>query len=70
MDALKRLFCLCLLIFCTHARVPEYEAFLEKLDSERVEASIQENAARGVLARLLPRHASSFEFHIVSKVRI
>lgn len=47
--------------------VPEYEAALNKIDSERASASIQEHAAQGVLARLLPNHVSSFELRIITK---
>eukprot|EP00268_Persea_americana_P003409 TRINITY_DN11036_c0_g1_i2.p1 TRINITY_DN11036_c0_g1~~TRINITY_DN11036_c0_g1_i2.p1 ORF type:complete len:807 (+),score=156.57 TRINITY_DN11036_c0_g1_i2:225-2645(+) len=37
------------------------------LDREASPPSVQEGAARGVLARLLPSHLSSFDFKIVSK---
>ncbi|XP_038725548.1 alpha-N-acetylglucosaminidase [Tripterygium wilfordii] len=43
------------------------EALLNRLDSQRLSASVQESAARGVLKRLLPTHLTSFEFRIVSK---
>ncbi|XP_054816165.1 alpha-N-acetylglucosaminidase isoform X3 [Prosopis cineraria] len=43
------------------------EALLQRLDSKRVPASVQEAAARDLLRRLLPSHLSSFEFKIISK---
>lgn len=49
--------------------LPEYESFLSKLESERPSASLQEEATRAVLARLLPLHLDSFDFRIISKVK-
>ncbi|GAA0142030.1 hypothetical protein LIER_03027 [Lithospermum erythrorhizon] len=43
------------------------QSLINRLDSKRVSSSIQENAAKGVLHRLLPTHLSSFELKIVSK---
>ncbi|OAY83861.1 Alpha-N-acetylglucosaminidase [Ananas comosus] len=40
---------------------------LEIHEREREPASVQEEAVRGLLDRLLPSHSSSFEFKIVSK---
>lgn len=41
---------------------------LEIHDRERAPPSVQVDGARGVLARLLPSHSSSFDFAIISKV--
>ena len=62
------LLCLLHLLRCTYGHVPGYDAFLRLSDSERAAASVQVEAAQGVLARLLPAHVKSFEFHIISKV--
>lgn len=42
-------------------------ALINRLDSQRSSATVQENAAKGVLQRLLPSHSSSFIFKIISK---
>lgn len=63
-------FCLLCLVTLSKCCVPEYEAVLNKIDSERASASTQEHAARDVLARFLPNHVSSFEFRVITKVRL
>ena len=61
-------FHLLFLVTFTRCFIPEYEAVLNKIDSERASALTQEHAARDVLARLLPDHVSSFELRIITKV--
>lgn len=46
------------------------QALLRRLDFKRSSASVQEAAAKAVLKRLLPTHLNSFEFKIVSKVKL
>ncbi|KAF5184316.1 Alpha-n-acetylglucosaminidase [Thalictrum thalictroides] len=43
------------------------EVLLTKLEAKRASSSVQEDAAMGVLKRLLPTHISSFDFKIVPK---
>lgn len=43
------------------------DVLLDRLDSKRVNSSVQESAAKAVLQRLLPTHVNSFHFKIVSK---
>eukprot|EP00249_Psilotum_nudum_P007292 c20452_g2_i1 orf=151-2541(-) len=47
--------------------VANLQRFLENLHGELAPAAVQESAATGVLHRLIPSHAESFEFRIVSK---
>ena len=61
-------FYLLFLVTFSECFVPEYEAVLNKIDSERASAPTQEQAAQDVLARLLPNHVSSFELRIITKV--
>ncbi|XP_057522012.1 alpha-N-acetylglucosaminidase [Amaranthus tricolor] len=43
------------------------KALINRLDSQRSSATVQENAVEGILQRLLPSHSSSFIFKIISK---
>ncbi|XP_031504015.1 alpha-N-acetylglucosaminidase isoform X2 [Nymphaea colorata] len=43
------------------------QGLLRKLDDERAPSAVQEEAAMGVLRRLLPSHVSSFTFQIVPR---
>ncbi|XP_058077596.1 alpha-N-acetylglucosaminidase isoform X2 [Magnolia sinica] len=43
------------------------EGLISRLHAPRASPSVQEAAARGVLARLLPTHSFSFDFKIISK---
>ncbi|KAL5827350.1 hypothetical protein ACOSQ3_019193 [Xanthoceras sorbifolium] len=49
------------------SKLEAIDALLNRLDSQRPSASVQESAARAVLQRLLPAHVNSFEFNVVSK---
>uniref|UniRef100_A0A803LC15 Alpha-N-acetylglucosaminidase n=1 Tax=Chenopodium quinoa TaxID=63459 RepID=A0A803LC15_CHEQI len=45
----------------------EIRSVINRLDSQRSSPTIQENAAKSLLQRLLPSHSSSFIFNIISK---
>uniref|UniRef100_A0A803MI61 Alpha-N-acetylglucosaminidase n=1 Tax=Chenopodium quinoa TaxID=63459 RepID=A0A803MI61_CHEQI len=45
----------------------EIRSVINRLDSQRSSPTIQENAAKALLHRLLPSHSSSFIFNIISK---
>ncbi|KAJ4791850.1 Alpha-N-acetylglucosaminidase [Rhynchospora pubera] len=46
---------------------PDLSCLYETHERERSPASVQETAVHGLLMRLLPSHASSFQFRIISK---
>ncbi|PKI62945.1 hypothetical protein CRG98_016584 [Punica granatum] len=58
---------LTLLTAAAQAAPEAIEAVISRLDSNRPSPSTQQSAAYGVLTRLLPSHAQSFDFKIVSK---
>ncbi|GFZ02668.1 alpha-N-acetylglucosaminidase family [Actinidia rufa] len=55
--------------FLSSSESETIDALLRRLDAKRPPPSVQESAAKAVLQRLLPTHAYSFEFKIVSKVK-
>lgn len=70
MATVRLLVCLMFLSSFVRSEMPHaLERLMKKLDQERVSASVQEAAARGVLSRLLPSHAAAFDLKIVSKTK-
>lgn len=71
MSSLNLLFFVLIFTALPHPFVSKLEGIdvlLDRLDSKRVNSSVQESAAKAVLQRLLPTHVNSFQFKIVSKV--
>ncbi|KAH9774414.1 alpha-N-acetylglucosaminidase [Citrus sinensis] len=70
MSSLNLLFFVLIFTALPHPFVSKLEGIdvlLDRLDSKRVNSSVQESAAKAVLQRLLPTHVNSFQFKIVSK---
>lgn len=71
MSSLNLLFFVLIFTALPHPFVSKLEGIdvlLDRLDSKRVNSSVQESAAKAVLQRLLPTHVNCFHFKIVSKV--
>lgn len=55
---------------CFDRRFPHLDRVRELHRREGSSSAEQEAAARGLLARLLPSHSTSFEFRVISTVRV